>query len=101
MSAWYVLSSMGLYQVEPAGGRYIIGSPLFDSVEMNVGNGRTFKVTARNNSAENIYVQSAKLNGKKYTKSYVDFKDIVCGGELELVMGSQPSAFGTAKKDRP
>ena len=101
MSAWYVLSSMGLYQVEPAGGRYIIGSPLFDSVEMNVGNGRTFKVTARNNSSENIYVQSAKLNGKKYTKSYVDFKDIVCGGELELVMGSQPSAFGTAKKDRP
>ena len=101
MSAWYVLSSMGLYQVEPAGGRYIIGSPLFDSVEMNVGNGRTFKVTARNNSAENIYVQSAKLNGKKYTKSYVGFKDIVCGGELELVMGSQPSAFGTAKKDRP
>ena len=101
MSAWYVLSSMGLYQVEPAGGRYIIGSPLFDSVEMNVGNGRTFKVTARNNSAENIYVQSAKLNGKKYTKSYVDFKDIVCGGELELVMGGQPSAFGTAKKDRP
>jgi len=101
MSAWYVLSSMGLYQVEPAGGRYIIGSPLFDSVEMNVGNGRTFKVTAHNNSAENIYVQSAKLNGKKYTKSYVDFKDIVCGGELELVMGSQPSAFGTAKKDRP
>ena len=101
MSAWYVLSTMGLYQVEPAGGRYIIGSPLFGKVEMNVGNGRTFKVVANNNSAQNIYVQSARLNGKKYTKSYIDFKDIVAGGTLELEMGNQPSAFGTAKKDRP
>ncbi len=101
MSAWYVLSTMGLYQVEPAGGRYIIGSPLFGKVEMNVGNGRTFKVVVNNNSAQNIYVQSARLNGKKYTKSYIDFKDIVAGGTLELEMGNQPSAFGTAKKDRP
>ena len=101
MSAWYVLSSMGLYQVEPAGGRYIIGSPLFNEVEMRVKDGRTFKVTAHGNSAENIYVQSARLNGKKYTKSYIDYRDIVAGGHLELEMGSQPSAFGTAKKDRP
>ena len=101
MSAWYVLSSMGLYQVEPAGGRYMIGSPLFDSAEMKVKDGRTFKVVALNNSPENIYVQSARLNGKKYTKSYVDFKDIAGGGVLELEMGNQPSAFGTSKKDRP
>ncbi len=93
MSAWYVLSAMGLYQVEPAGGRYVIGSPLFDTMEMNVGGGKTFKVVARDNSKTNIYVQSARLNGRKYTRSYVDFKDIAAGGTLELVMGPRPSRF--------
>lgn len=101
MSAWYVLTAMGLYQVEPAGGKYIIGSPLFDSAEMKVKGGKSFKIVANNNSSENIYVQSARLNGKKYTKSYIDFKDITKGGVLELQMGSKPSKFGTAKKDRP
>ncbi len=101
MSAWYVLSAMGLYQVEPAGGRYVIGSPLFDTMEMNVGGGKTFKVVARDNSKTNIYVQSARLNGRKYTRSYVDFKDIAAGGTLELVMGPRPSRFGRAKSDWP
>ncbi len=101
MSAWYLLSSMGLYQVAPAGGRYVIGSPLFDRVDMRVRDGKTFSVVAHNNSKDNIYVQSARLNGRKYTKSYVDFPDIVTGGTLELFMGSKPSKFGKAKKDRP
>jgi len=101
MSSWYILSSVGLYQVEPAGGKYIIGSPLFDKATLNVGNGKQFSVVATNNSKENIYVQSAKLNGKKYTKSYINYADIVRGGTLELVMGNKPSTFGTAKKDRP
>lgn len=101
MSAWYVISTCGLYQVEPAGGKYIIGSPLFKKVELNVGNGKTFTVVAKNNSAKNIYVQRATLNGQPYTKSYIDFKDIHNGGTLELVMGSKPSKWGTAVKDRP
>ena len=101
MSAWYVLSSIGLYQVAPAGGRYVIGSPLFDRVDMQVRDGKTFSVVAHNNSKDNIYVQSARLNGRKYTKSYVDFPDIMAGGTLELFMGSKPSKFGTSKKDRP
>ena len=101
MSAWYVLSSVGLYQVEPAGGKYIIGSPLFDEAQINVGNGRTFTIRARNNSQENIYVQSAKLNGKPYSKTYLMFQDIVRGGTLELEMGSEPSAWGTQTKNRP
>ena len=92
---------MGLYQVAPAGGRYVIGSPLFDRVDMRVRVGKTFSVVAHNNSKDNIYVQSARLNGRKYTKSYVDFPDIVAGGTLELFMGSKPSKFGKAKKDRP
>ena len=101
MSAWYILSAMGLYQVEPAGGKYIIGTPIFKETKVNVGNGKTFTIVAHGNSDENIYVQSVKLNGKPYRKSYLYFEDIVCGGTLELEMGSEPSAWGTAKKDRP
>ena len=101
MSAWYILSAMGLYQVEPAGGKYIIGSPQFSEVTMQVGGGKTFTVRATGNSDENIYVQHALLNGSPYTKSYIMYADIVRGGTLELVMGPQPSGWGTAKKDRP
>ena len=101
MSAWYVLSSMGIYQEEPAGGKYIIGSPLFDEATINVGDGKTFTVKAVNNSDTNIYVQSAKLNGKRYDKSYIDYRDIISGGTLELVMGPKPSKWGTNKKFRP
>ena len=101
MSAWYVLSAMGFYQVEPAGGKYIIGSPLFDSVELKVKDGKTFRVVACDNSADNIYIQRATLNGKPYTRSYINYSDITAGGTLELQMGPKPSAWGTAKKDRP
>ena len=90
MSAWYVLSTMGIYQVEPAGGRYYIGSPLFDEVEMRVGGGKTFRIVAHDNSDTHIHVRSALLNGRKYTKPYLDFKDIVKGGTLELWMSDQP-----------
>ena len=101
MSAWYILSSVGFYQVDPAGGRYVFGSPLFDEATLNVGNGKTFRVVAHNNSSENKYIQSAKLNGKPYTRSYIDFKDIVRGGTLEFVMGNKPSQFGVEPSDRP
>ena len=101
MSAWYVLSSIGLYQEEPAGGKYIIGSPLFNEARINVGDGKTFTVKALNNSDENIYIQSATLNGKRYNKSFIDYRDIIAGGTLELVMGNKPSKWGTNKKARP
>lgn len=101
MSAWYILSTVGLYQVDPSGGRYIIGSPLFNRADLNVGNGKTFSVVARNNSDRNIYVQKAYLNGREYKKSYIDFADIKAGGKLELVMGSKPSKWGTKTADRP
>ena len=101
MSAWYVLSGVGLYQVEPSGGKFIIGSPLFDKASLNVGDGKTFTVRAVNNSDKNIYVQKATLNGKPYTKSFINFSDIKRGGNLVLTMGPKPSKWGTAKKDRP
>ena len=101
MSAWYVLSAMGLYQVEPAGGKFCIGSPVVSEAAINVGGGKTFTVRATNNSAENIYVQRATLNGKPLTRSYIMFSDLKRGGVLELQMGPQPSDFGTKTKDRP
>ena len=101
MSAWYILSAMGLYQVEPAGGKYCIGSPVVNEASINMGNGNIFTVRATNNSEENIYVQRALLNGKPLTKSYIMFSDMKRGGTLELQMGPQPSDFGTKTKDRP
>lgn len=101
MSAWYILSSVGLYQVDPVGGRFVIGSPLFDKATVNVGGGKTFTVVAKNNSDKNIYVQSARLNGKTLKNSYVDFNDIRHGGTLELLMGPKPSKWATTTACRP
>ena len=92
MSAWYVLSSLGFYQVEPAGGRYFFGSPLFDRAEVRVRDG-VLTVTAHNNSAANKYIQAVKLNGKPYTKPYIAFDDIAAGGRLEFEMGAQPAVW--------
>jgi predicted alpha-1,2-mannosidase len=102
MSAWYVLSSIGFYPVNPANGNYVIGSPLFDKAVFNLENGKKFTVTAKNNSAQNIYIQSATLNGKPLTKSYIRHSDIEKGGTLEFVMGSKPNKeWGSASHDIP
>jgi predicted alpha-1,2-mannosidase len=86
MSAWYVLSAMGIYQVEPAGGKYVFGSPVVDEAIIRVKNGKTFTIKAVNNSLENKYIGSVKLNGKPYDKFYIDFKEIEKGGTLEFLM---------------
>lgn len=92
MSAWYVLSSIGFYQVEPASGRYWFGSPLFDQVEIQVPGG-VFVIKAVNNSEINKYIQRITLGGKAYTKGYIDYKDIAAGGELVIEMGSEPKVW--------
>lgn len=89
MSAWYILSSMGFYEAEPAGGRYWFGSPLFDKVTLAVAD-KTFVIEARNNSAENIYIQSVLLNGAPYDKPYISHSDIMSGGNLVFEMGNKP-----------
>ena len=76
---------MGLYQVEPAGGKYMFGSPMFNKIEMKVKNG-TFTIIAHDNSAENVVVDHVVLNGKPYDKNYIEFKDIAAGGTLEFFM---------------
>ena len=86
MSAWYIMSAIGFYQVEPASGRYWFGSPIIDKAVLTVENG-TFTVEAKNNSAENIYIKSVKLNGKPYDKPYIDHCDIAKGGTLTFEMG--------------
>ena len=89
MSAWYILSSLGFYQVEPAKPRYWFGAPLFEKAEVKVAGG-TFTVVTEGLSAENKYIQEVSLNGKPYGKGYVEYADIVGGGELRFKMGAQP-----------
>lgn len=102
MSAWYIMSALGFYQVAPAGGQYVFGSPLFDEALIDLGEERTLRIKAHNNSAENIYIQRVKLNGKEYKKSFINHSDLAAGGKLEFYMGSEPSAtFGINKEDRP
>jgi hypothetical protein len=91
MSAWYVLSAMGFYPVTPAINQYIIGSPLFKKITVNLENGKTFVVKANKNSDKNIYIQSAKLNGTNYNKSYFTHQDITKGGKLVFKMGNKPN----------
>ena len=99
MSAWYIMSSMGFYQVEPGSGRYWFGSPLFDKASINVGKSRSigeskfFTITARNNSAQNRFIQSIFLNGKPHRKGYLEHKDIMAGGELIIEMGPEPALW--------
>jgi len=88
MSAWYILSALGFYQVEPAGNRYWFGSPIMDEASLKVENG-TFLIKAVNNSDTNRYIQSITLNGQPYTLPYITFEDIVNGGELVFNMGSE------------
>ena len=88
MSAWYILSALGFYQVEPAGARYWFGSPVVDEAQIKVPGG-IFKIIARNNSKENKYIQKVTLNGKPYDKLFIDYPDIVKGGELVFEMGSE------------
>ncbi|MCH5331340.1 MAG: GH92 family glycosyl hydrolase [Alistipes sp.] len=93
MSAWYVLSAMGMYEAEPAGGRYWFGSPLFDKVTVALPQGENFTVEVVNNSAENRYIQSVTLDGHPYTKPYITYGDIMRGSHLVFVMGSEPRVW--------
>lgn len=90
MSAWYILNSMGFYQVCPGKPVYSIGRPLFDKATVNLKDGKKFCVIATKNSRTNKYIQSMKLNGKILNKPFFTHKDIVDGGTLELVMGNTP-----------
>ena len=102
MSAWYVLSAVGIYPVFPAGGLYVLGSPLFDKATLHLAGGKTFTVEAINNAPNHPYIQSVTWNGRPYTHSYILHKDVLGGGVLRITMGEKPNeTFGAAKADRP
>lgn len=104
MSAWYVLAASGIHPVCPGDTRQEITSPVFSKITMRIpaanGSVKSFTITALHNSGRNIYIQSARLNGKTYNKCYLDYKEIAAGGQLELVMGPQPNKnWGIPGKD--
>lgn len=91
MSAWYVLTACGIHPVCPGETRFEITTPLFDHIVIQVGKGKTFTIQVRNNSPENVYIQSARLNGKTYTKCHIDYQEIIAGGTLEIEIGTAPN----------
>ncbi|MEA5081966.1 MAG: GH92 family glycosyl hydrolase [Dysgonamonadaceae bacterium] len=102
MSAFVVFSQMGFYPVTPGSPTYNIGSPFFNKITLQLGNGKTFKVIAKNFSEENKYIQSAKLNGKVWNKPWFSHDDIRRGGILELTMGKKANTqWGSAPEDAP
>ena len=101
-ASWYVLSAMGFFPVNPGRPVYDIGSPIFDEVELKMQGGKTFKVTAKNVSAVNKYIQSATINGKPLNKPWFEHKDMVDGGALILEMGPRPNtAWGSSPDAAP
>jgi predicted alpha-1,2-mannosidase len=102
MSAWYILSAIGFYPVNPAGGIYVFGSPVMDEVSIKVNKDKIFKVSVKNNSSSNKYIQKITLNNQVYSKSFILHSDLVKGGEMVIEMGSKPSkVWGIALTDRP
>jgi len=96
MSAWLLFTAMGFYPVNPASGEYMIGSPMFAEFSLTLANGKTFRVEASNNSAKNVYIQSATLNGRDLAIPMITWEQIQAGGVLHFVMGPKPSQWGGA-----
>ncbi len=102
MSAWYVFNAAGIYPFCPGTPCYLIGSPLFPQMEIRFGNGRSFTVRARRNGPANRYIQSARLNGRKFTRNWLTHETLTAGGLLELEMGPKPNRrWGAGKDDAP
>ncbi|MCD2324352.1 GH92 family glycosyl hydrolase [Sphingomonas sp. IC-56] len=101
MSAWFVLSALGFYPVDPVSAVYVFGSPLFDEAEMDLGQGKTLRVRAPGNGPDSPYVQSVRWNGRPWTRNWISHAELAKGGELVFQMGRKPSKFGTKMADRP
>ncbi len=101
MSAWYIFTAMGFYPLNPASAEYMIGSPLFKRATLNLPNGRHFEISAAENSPANVYIQSAKLNGKPLAVPVITYAQIEAGGKLEFAMGPQPSKWASNWRAKP
>ena len=100
MSAWYVFSAMGFYPVNPVSGQYEIGTPLFPEMQLHLTNGKTFTVLAPNVNKKNIYIQSTKVNGHPYDKTYITHEQIMSGATVEFEMGSTPKTIGVIFEEK-
>ena len=98
-SAWYVFSALGFYPVAPGSDEYVLGSPLFDKATLHLQNGERFTIKGRNNNKNNVYVDSAKLNGKAFNKTFLSHQQILQGGELSFDMTNQPNKVWATSKD--
>lgn len=94
MSAWYVMSAMGIYPVNPVSGEYQIGTPMFSEMQIKFADNKIFKILAKNVSRENCYVKSVKLNGVALEKPFINHKDIMKGGVIEFTMTDKPTKWG-------
>ena len=102
MSSFVVFTMMGFFPVTPGTTTYALGSPFFDSVTLHLPDGKTFNLRAHNLSPQNKFIQSATLNGKPYTRTWITHEDITAGGTLEFNMGPKPNkAWGADEEDRP
>ncbi|WP_209622295.1 GH92 family glycosyl hydrolase [Saccharothrix coeruleofusca] len=100
-SAWYLFSALGFYPLQMGNDTYAIGSPLFTKATVKMDNGRKLVVNAPKNSDRNIYVQSLKVNGKKWDKAYLPHSEIANGGTLDFDMGPRPSKWATGADAAP
>ncbi|MBQ8911237.1 MAG: GH92 family glycosyl hydrolase, partial [Clostridia bacterium] len=101
MSAWYIFNALGLYPYSVASGEYMIGSPLFDKVTVHLDNGKDIVIVANNNSDENVYIQSAKVNGRDYSKLFLSHEQLTNGCTIEFEMGATPTTWGNAEASKP
>jgi predicted alpha-1,2-mannosidase len=102
MSAWYLMSAMGLYAVDPVSACYVFGSPLFDSVQLDVGSNRKLIIEARNNAPDHPYIQSVRWNDQPYSKVWISHAELARGGHLVFELGPQPNhAYGSSRADQP
>lgn len=90
MSAWYVLSALGIYEVTPGSNMYMIGTPLFSKTKVHLENGKAFTIQANNISASNYFIQSTELNGAKYLEDWISYADIEQGATIKFAMASTP-----------
>jgi putative alpha-1,2-mannosidase len=102
MSAWYVMSALGLYPVDPVMGAYVFGSPLFPRAEIAVGQGRKLVIEAKGVAPDRFYIQSVTWNGAAHDRCWIGHDELAKGGRLVFQMGERPNpAFGAARSSRP
>jgi predicted alpha-1,2-mannosidase len=102
MSAWYLLSALGFYPVDPVSGNYILGSPLFEQASVDLGNGRKLQIDVKRTDPAHPYIQAFALNGRPQTRAWFNHADIAQGGRLTIQMGPQPNpTFATTPDSLP